>query len=550
MPTDAWPLDSPMLPPLVLRPPHGPRLVRLLVMVLAGMFHLGTAGWSVITNGSEGDLAWGAQSLATLQMTAHCAWWTPLPPGFAGQEGPLLAWLMRISFTLFGINEFTARLPTALGVMATVWFTMRLAERFGGIWRGFVAALILICCPGMFTLGRVATALPLVAAFITAAFYFLECAWSTHPSPVRRRWLFLAWVMGCGAVLAGGWMAGGVIALGLGFLLLFFREARLRFRPLLSWEGGLILILTVAAMAAVGYPPGARVVRLTPGWVQPVSQVFLWQIGLLFPWSLLLLPAVGKTLWQLARFRPLEWNEALPLAWLVSGLALTVADSSRFFPMVWWPAFALWAALQLATLHRQSFLHWCGLVVVTAAGGLFAVAHMRELLPELLPNNAPNFAAIPDFFWFAVTPVAVVALLAFLLFAIAALGAEWMHNRRFALLALFAAMIPAGFALADIGAKFAAYFSDAALARCIRSQPGPERPVVVTADLDYAEISSLGFYLGPDIGIRGMSRSEWKTPPSFVMIPRHRLAYWKENLPGAAKVECTEGEHLLLSVQP
>ena len=535
MPTDAWPLESPMLPPLVLRPPHGPRLVRLLVMILAGMFHLATAGWSLITNGPEGELARAAQEL-----WVHGGW----TPATAGLDGPMALWATRLSFGLLGVSDFAARLPTALGAVVTIWFTLRLAERFGGIWRGFVAALILICSPGMFTLGRMLTPFPLSAAWIAAAFYCLECGWEAHPLPLRRRWLLLAWIAWSGSVLSGGRTAAGVIPGALLLLALCYREARMRFRTLLSWEGGLIFVLTVASMTAAGFPPGAARWSVSPEWMQRMG----WQAGLLFPWSLLLLPAAGRTLWRLARLQPLEWNEAFPLAWAAGGLLLTLVAPSFFFPIVFWPAFAVWSALELATLHRQSFLRWSGLVVLTAAGGFFLIAHLRTWLPLVFADKAPVFAAIPDFFWFAVNPVAFIALLAFLLFGAAAFCAEFMHNRRFALLALFAAMIPAGFAFADIGAKFAPYFSDSGLARCIRSRLAPERPAIVS-DLNRAEMSSLLFYLGPENGVQTAPRDR-STPPFFLVTGRARLPYWKENRPDAVKVECTEGEHLLLSVQP
>lgn len=536
MPSDAWPLESPMLPPLVLRPPHGPRLVRLLVVILAAMFHLATAGWSLITNGPEGELARAAQDL-----WVHGGWTATAP--VAGLDGPLALWMTRLSFGILGPSDFAARLPTALAAIVMVWFTLRLAERFGGIWRGFVAALILICSPGMFTLGRVLTPFPLTAAWIAAAFCFLEFGWTAHPLPTRRRWLGLAWIAWGGSVLSGGWIAAGVIPLAVVLLSLFYREARMRFRALLSWEGAVALTLTVAVMTAAGFPPGAARWSVSPEWTHRVY----WQAGLLFPWSLLLLPAAANTLWRLARWQPLEWNEAFPLAWAASGAVLALAAPSFFFPLLFWPAFAVWAATELATLHRKSFLRWSGLVVVAAASGLFLIAHLRAWLPLVFPEKAPVFAAIPDFFWFAVTPVAFIALLAFLLFGTAALWAEFMHNRRFALLAFFAAMIPAGFAFADIGAKFAPYFSDSGLARCIRSHVGPERPVVLS-DLDRAQMSSLLFYLGPENDVQTPPRALW-TPPFFFVTERGRLPYWKENLPGAVEVECTGGEHLLLSVR-
>lgn len=543
MPSDAWPLDPPMLPPLVLRPPHGPRLVRLLVMILAGMFHLGTAGWSVVTNGPEGAMASSVKNLILI-FNGRFSVWTTLPPGWVGQEGPLQIWLTQFSFTVFGFNEFALRLPAALGAMAVIWFTMRLAERFGGIWRGLVAALILICTPGMFTLGRVATALPLAAAFIAAAFYFLEHAWTAHPRSARRRWLLLVWLGWSGTVLAGGWTAGGVIALGIGLLALFYRAARLRFRALLSWEGGTVLALTLGVMWAAGYPPGAPLARLSPGWFRPPGQVYLWQAGLLFPWSLLLLPALGTIVAQLAKRRPLEWSAAFPLAWLASGLALTAASPSFFFPIVWWPAFAVWAAVELATLHRRTFLRWTGLVVTVALGGVYLISHLRPLLLAIFPNKAAALTATPDYLWYAASPIAFIALIAFVLFTGAAFCAEWTHSRRFALLAYFAAMIPAGFAFADLGARFAPYFSDAGIARHILAQPGTEEPPVIRIeDMDPYEASSLLFYL------RAHQCPEWK-PPFFLVIPRDRLAHWKETLPGSVRVESTESEHLLLSVKP
>ena len=531
-----------MFPPLVLRPPHGPRIVRLLVMILAVIFYLPPASWSPITNGPEGHLAAAAQELLnhdTYGWTAPAA--TPL------LQGPLTLWLMRLSFALFGVNEFTARLPAALGVVATVWVVLRMGERFGGIWQGFVAALILLCSPGMFSLGRVLTPLPLVAALLAATVYALHRGSKSHLT--RRRWFLVAWIDAGLATLAGGWTAAAIPALTVLLLAFCYREARLRFRALLSWEGGLVFTLTLAGMFFSGFAPGGDS-GIAPELAMPFLPLLCWQAGLLFPWSLLLLPAFGAVLarWWHAR-QPLDSDEALLLAWLAAAFVFAVADPHRtlFSTLLFWPAFAVWGALRLQTLHRRSFLGGCGLTLAIACGGLYLTQHLRELLPWLFPAKAQAFAAIPDFFWSAVTPVAFIAMLAFLLFAVAALCAEILHNRRFALLALFAAMIPAGFAFADIGAKFAPYFSDADLARCIRSQATPKRPVVLT-DLSPADSCSLMFYLGPDNGVELRPRSGW-IPPFFFATERSRLVYWQKNLPGRVEVLCESGEHVLLAAR-
>lgn len=533
-----------MLPPLVLRPPHRPRLVRLLAVILAAMFHLATAGWSLITNGPEGELASAAQ-----EMLARGDW--SMGGDSALFHGPLALWLTRLSFALFGVSDFSARLPTALAVVACVWFTLRLAERFGGVWRGFVAALILICTPGMFTLARLLTPAPLTAAFITAAFYCLQCGSQRRAS--RRRWMLWAWIAWSFAMLAGGWMAAAVPALAILILLLFYPEARLRFRALLSWKGGLALALTVGIMTATGFAPGWSASGPAE-LAKPAGQFLGWQAGLLFPWSLLLLPAAGCVLMRVLALRRLDWAEAFPLAWLVGGLGIVLADPARtlFSALPLWPAFAVWAALRLETLHRLTFLRWNALISVVTVGVLFLTGRLRPLLALLFPDSAQTFAAIPDFFWPSVTPVAFIAVLAFLLFLATAFWTEFLHSRRFALLALFAAMIPAGFAFADIGAKFAPFFSDAELAGSINVSRAAHP--VIYVDASPFDSSSLRFYLSEEYrsGLRACGqtpelKSRWKEP-DFLVTRRERLPYWKDNLEGRFSVVFA-GEHLLLSAR-
>jgi len=536
-----------MLPPLVLRPPHGPRLVRLLVVILAAMFHVATAGWSLVANGAEGELAATARELLSSG------------GGFASNPttlvaGPLALWLVRMSLALFGVNDFAVRLPTALGAVAMIWFTLRLAERYGTVWSGFVAALLLLCSPGMFTLGRTLTPAPLTAAFVAACLYCLQCACERRPR--RRRWMLLAWVAWGFATLAGGWMAAAVPAGTVLLLAVFYGEARLRFRALLSLEGVFVLVLTMATMTAAGFPlfGGAAA---SPELTKPVWQFVCWQAGLLFPWSLLLLPAAGALLLRLApRQPPLEWSEAFPLAWLTAGLALALADPARtlFSSLLFWPAFAVWGAARLETLHRRTFLRWSGVTVIVACGGLFLTGRLGQFLPLLFPAKAQAFQAIPSYFWPAVTPVAIIAMLAFVLFVAASFWTELLQNRRFALLALFAAMIPAGFAFADIGAKFALYFSDGNLARCIDANR--EMHPVVFVDASRFDASSLRYYLGEDYRKRihhAAQPSElqlrWKHP-AYLVTTRERGPCWKQILGDRVTLACESGEHLLLATRP
>lgn len=528
-----------MLPPLVLRPPHGPRLARLLVMLLAVIFYLPPAGWSLITNGPEGELAGAA-----VELYRSGAW--TASGGVALLHGPLALWLTRGSLAFFGLNEFAARLPAALGTVALLWMVLRLAERLGTLWRGCVAALLLLCSPGMLIFGRLLTPMPLAAAFVAACVYSLQG--SVRDRPERPRWLTLAWVAWGFATLAGGWRVGAIPGGAVLLMCVFYPEARLRFKGLLSWRGGLVFALTGALMIATGFAPWSRtaVPDLTVGW-----GMLLWsQAVLLFPWSLLLLPAFGALALRLFHLRRPAWEEALPLAWLVAGLALTLSAPSVFFALLCWPAFAVWAAPPLNTLRRTPFLYGCLAAALVACASLYLTQHLRTLLPVLFPSKAVTLAAIPQFFWLAVTPLASLALLAFVLLAAAAFCADYFQNRRFALVALFAAMIPAGFALADIGAKFAPYFSDAPLTGCIESVGG--RPLYVDASR-YAT-SSLLFYLGEDARRRLLPApadlpARWRSP-ALLITPREHLARWEQALRGRFSPGCEAGEHLTLLAAP
>jgi hypothetical protein len=154
-------------------------------------------------------------------------------------------------------------------------------------------------------------------------------------------------------------------------------------------------------------------------------------------------------------------------------------------------------------------------------------------------------------------------MLAFTLFAAVALWAEFFHNRRFALLALFAAMFPAGFAFADIGAKFAPYFSDAALANCMEAAQAPRAassdqpaPAAVFVEPGRYATSSLLFYLSAE-SRRNLRHgtpvpeivSRWE-PGTRLLIEEPRLPFWQKALGGRFTVECKAGGHVLLAAQP
>ncbi|PWB64567.1 MAG: hypothetical protein C3F17_06860 [Bradyrhizobiaceae bacterium] len=64
---------------------------------------------------------------------------------------PLIAVPLALSFELFGVNEFSARLPSALGGIGLVLTTFWLGERVAGFIYGALAALFLASAPSLLT---------------------------------------------------------------------------------------------------------------------------------------------------------------------------------------------------------------------------------------------------------------------------------------------------------------------------------------------------------------------------------------------------------------
>lgn len=569
MPSDTFPIDAPMLPPLVLRPPLGPRVLRGLVLALAAIFHVVTAGWSLIANGREGEIAGAARLLLREQ-----SW---LPVGADSTAGPLCVWLAKGSMNLFGVNEFGARLPTALAVVAMVWFTIRLGELFGGTWRGFAAGMLLLCSPGMFTLGRTLTSGPLVAALVAAAFYCLVRGFDFRST--RRQWFFLAWIAMLLCWFAGGWKAVAVPVVAILGAALFFREARIRFRALVSWEGGLLLAAAIAAAVACGFSgipaalPGLEHGGgAASGHGMAAWRIVCWQFGLLFPWSLLLLPATWAVLMRLPARRPLEWAEAFPLLWLAAGLGAIFLFpwGSLFNSIAFWPAFALWGALRLEITPRRGLLRAMAAIFGLAVATLTLTSWLKEILAWTFPAIADFIQGIPGFFWPSITSVVFIAVLAFALFAAAAFWLELLHRRRFSLLALFGAMIPAGYAFADASAKLAPFFSYADIAHCIAGSRGARQEIAVDGSRFAA--SSLLFYLDPPFRParlvalspdqperheRPRDRAEadakaidafWQGPGHcFLVTRRARLGVWKPVLGPRVRIVCESGGSVLLT---
>ena len=234
------------------------------------------------------------------------------------EKAPLLYWLVALSYSVFGVNEFATRLPTALAMLTMMLLAMAWARRAFGERASVYSGMMVTTCAGYYLFTRILIPEAILSACIAGSFYcFLTALEDDTP------WL---WYGGY-ACLALAVLTKGLLALVVvGFAMLVFlvasgtwREWR-RFRMVT----GLILFFAIAAPWHV--LAGIR----NPGffWFYFVNEHFMrflgkripkdynkqedslyWSLHLvwLFPWSLYL-PVVVKRMVE-------EWKEKVGGRW-------------------------------------------------------------------------------------------------------------------------------------------------------------------------------------------------------------------------------------------
>ena len=271
------------------------------------------------------------------------------------QKPPVLYWATAASLKIFGVNEWAARLPSALAAAGTLLLTAWIGRMLGNRRIGLAAAGVLLACLEFFVLARALTPDLLMTFFITAA---IACF-------VR------------GATGGGGWFEFGFFAaMGLGFLTKgpmalvvpifavvgwnFGRRRAGLARTSLRWIPGLLVTVAIAmswfaAMAIrdaalydyfVKYELVQRFASKTHGRSQPLLFFVPVVVAGLLPWlsvafgALLNWLGLRKAGWRVS---PTGW---LLVGWVVPPLIILSLSGSKLFTYVLplFPALALWLA--------------------------------------------------------------------------------------------------------------------------------------------------------------------------------------------------------------
>lgn len=146
----------------------------------------------------------------------------------------LFHWLIIVSYKIFGVSEFSSRVPSALAGVLVIILVYLFGKQCWDEKTGFIAGLILVTSPLFFWSSRCARIDSLLLLLITMSLY---CFW--------RGWS-LGWFLFMGlGVLAKG-PIGVIVPLGIVVLFLFF-IGRAQLLRRLNWFWGLILFFLVVS---------------------------------------------------------------------------------------------------------------------------------------------------------------------------------------------------------------------------------------------------------------------------------------------------------------
>ncbi len=175
------------------------------------------------------------------------------------EKAPLKYWMTAVSYILFGVHDWVARLPIALSAIALCWVVVRFGRWAFSPDAGFYTGLFLSTCVGLFLFTRIIIPDVVLTLSITLSMWgFLRALDEGERHP--RLWAYVLSASLAGGVLLKG-LIGLVFPLGAAFSyllftrLLFNRKTWQRLHPFTSS----ILFVAIAApwhvLATIRNPP-------------------------------------------------------------------------------------------------------------------------------------------------------------------------------------------------------------------------------------------------------------------------------------------------------
>jgi len=314
-------------------------------------------------------------------------WVTPRIDGVVYLEkSPLNYWLMAVSYSIFGVHDWAARLPAALGAVGLMLVTAALGTWGLGRRGGFYAGLAVGTCVGLYLFTRVVIPDVLLTLAVTCALYcFLRAVEGPpakkdlHPAYSGGLWAYGFWAsIGAGMLLKG--LLGALVPVATGGLYLLFRRRLGDRDPWRRWRpfSGICVSLAIfgpwVALAALRNPPIFDfTLHSDPGvyrgflWFYFINEHILRFLNLryphdyntvprapfvllhavwLFPWSAFLPAAVAG--WRHNSNERAKCLKLLAAIWIVFLLTfLSFSTTQEYYSLPCYPAFAILAGAGL-----------------------------------------------------------------------------------------------------------------------------------------------------------------------------------------------------------
>ncbi len=324
---------------------------------------------------------------------------TPYLGNFPWFEKPvLLYWLMSVCYFFFGINEFAARLPSAIAAFGSVILIYRTVSRAAGSKRGAAAAICLATSAFYLGFSHAATFDMLLTFCISAAL----CNLALFESRTENIRSLNAFYFFCGlGVLAKGFVALILIGLAVASYITISGGWKnlSRYRPLRGFG-------IVTAVSLIWFAPVSLVHGLTfwqdffykHQFVRYTSSYYHRGGGIFFYLPVLLL---GTYPWSVTPFLRLEGNMSHPKkmllqiagCWLITTVLFFTFSRSKLpgYVLPAAPAFSIFAGIALLDFFefRSSRIRF------TALFGLLNAIWIVALF-FIAPNfNAPPEATVP-----------------------------------------------------------------------------------------------------------------------------------------------------------
>ena len=150
----------------------------------------------------------GVQAQIALNMLRSGDWVTPRLNGIVDfEKPPMLYWMIALSYSVFGVADWAARLPVAISAVLLCWLVARIGSWGFGERMEALAGVCLATSAGLFLFSRILFHdIPLTLATTLAIWAAVRAVEPAEPRSVR--WAVLFW-----SALAAGVLIKGFVAL-------------------------------------------------------------------------------------------------------------------------------------------------------------------------------------------------------------------------------------------------------------------------------------------------------------------------------------------------